>query len=352
MIEELEIWKPIQDCYDYEISNLGRVKNIKTGKYLKTSIRPDRYVNISLCVNNKTKNCKLHRLIAQAFIPNPENKPTVNHIDRNRSNNKLSNLEWATMSEQNKHSAKNQKSSYFCRPIIQKTIDNIYIQTFSSIKEASLWLFNKNLTKYNSLNELNQSIISSKICAVANGKRKNAYNFIWNYKDNNKYINNEIWKEIPYEIIGKYGYQVSNQGRIKDYKNIIKEKFSTSQEYIRLSINHKSYLLHRLIALTFLENPENKEHVNHKDGNKINNKLENLEWATCRENNIHKIETGLSNCKKKVNQYDKDMKYMNTFNSIKECAKANNITASCVSFNCLGLSKNPKIGYYFRYADE
>ena len=67
---------------------------------------------------------------------------------------------------------------------------------------------------------------------------------------------------------------------------------------------------------------------------------------------LNKIETGLSNCKKKVNQYDKDMKYMNTFNSIKECAKANNISASCVSFNCLGLSKNPKIGYYFRYADE
>lgn len=107
MEEKLEeVWKPIDECYNYEISNLGRVKNIKTGKHLKSCIRPDGYANITLNINNKNKTYKVHRLIAHAFIPNPENKPTVNHFDRNKSNNAITNLEWATMSEQNKHCAK------------------------------------------------------------------------------------------------------------------------------------------------------------------------------------------------------------------------------------------------------
>jgi hypothetical protein len=348
MIEELEIWKPIQDCYKYEISNLGRVKNIKTGKYLKSKIRQDGYENITLYINNKPKTFKTHRLIAQAFIPNPENKPTVNHIDRNKSNNSISNLEWATMSEQNYHSAKTMSSNrpYLFKKIVQKTLTEDFIQIFNSIKDASNWIINSKLTI-----QKNITNISSNICAVANGKKKLAYNYKWEYFNSEEIIINEIWKEIPYQIISKYGYQVSNQGRFKN-NNIIKEKFSTTHGYIRLSINHKSYLLHRLILLTFLENPENKEQVNHKDGNKTNNNLENLEWVTCRENNIHKIKTGLSNCTKKIIQYDNKMKYMNTYNSIVECALDNNISASCISNNCTGKTLNTKIGYYFRYADE
>jgi len=61
--------------------------------------------------------------------------------------------------------------------------------------------------------------------------------------------------------------------------------------YKIISINRKTYKLHRLVA--------NKEFVNHKDGNKLNNSLDNLEWATCPENNIHAIENGLSNSTKK-----------------------------------------------------
>ena len=341
---EEEIWKPIQDCYDYEISNLGRVKNIKTGKYLKSCIRPDGYVNISLCVNNKTKNCKVHRLIAQAFIPNPENKPTVNHIDRNRSNNSISNLEWATISEQNYHSAKimSPNRPYLCKKIIQKDLNDNYIQTFNSIKEASKWLINLKKTHLTNINTISEKI------RLAIKQKLYLYDYVWEYLTHKELLINEIWKEIPYKIIDKQGYQVSDQGRFKNNKNEIKEVYMSKSGYIRLRIGNKKYLLHRLIALTFLDNPLNKEHINHIDGDKLNN---NLEWSTCKENNIHKIQIGLSNCTKKVIQYDKNMNYVNKFNSIKECANANNISASCVSFNCLGLSKNPKISYYFRYAE-
>ena len=103
--------------------------------------------------------------------------------------------------------------------------------------------------------------------------------------------------------------------------------------------------------MTFLDNPQNKEFVNHKDGNKLNNLLENLEWATCLENNMHKINNCLSNITKKIIQYDTNMNKLNEYNSIVECAKALNISASCVSNNCREKTKSTKCGYIFRYAE-
>jgi hypothetical protein len=113
----------------------------------------------------------------------------------------------------------------------------------------------------------------------------------------------------------------------------------------------KHFYVHRLVALTFLENPENKELVNHKDGNKVNNFLENLEWATSLENNIHAIQSGLSKRRKTVIQYDTNMNKIQEFNSVVECAKTLNIGRSCISDSCNGKYKSTKCGYIFRYAE-
>ena len=79
----IEIWKPIKDFENiYEISNLGKVKNIKKNKIKETWIDNIGYLCVSLYKNNKKYNRKLARLLAETFIPNPENKPTVDHIDR------------------------------------------------------------------------------------------------------------------------------------------------------------------------------------------------------------------------------------------------------------------------------
>ena len=103
--------------------------------------------------------------------------------------------------------------------------------------------------------------------------------------------------------------------------------------------------------MSFLDNPENKVFVNHKDGNKLNNILENLEWATCLENNIHAIQSGLSKRRKKVIQYDTNMNKIQDFNSVIECAKTLNIGRSCISDNCTGKYTSTKCGYIFRYAE-
>lgn len=104
-----EIWKDIEGYEGlYQVSNLGRVKRLK-GTYMSTEriLKPrgnnTGYLQVHLCKNSKSKFDKVHRLVAQAFIPNPENKPQVNHIDENKTNNMVSNLEWVTVKENNNH---------------------------------------------------------------------------------------------------------------------------------------------------------------------------------------------------------------------------------------------------------
>jgi len=99
---EGELWKEFNG---YHVSNFGRVKSFKYKKprILKPRISLD-YLRVELCFDGKHKLFSVHRLVALAFIPNPENKPEVNHIDGNKLNNHISNLEWVTASENTRHS--------------------------------------------------------------------------------------------------------------------------------------------------------------------------------------------------------------------------------------------------------
>ena len=103
-------WKLIEG-FDgiYSVSNYGEVRNNKTGKLMKPRKNETGYLRINLTKNGKPKCMRVHRLVAQAFIPNPENKIQVNHIDFNRENNCVSNLEWVTNQENTQYSVCNRK---------------------------------------------------------------------------------------------------------------------------------------------------------------------------------------------------------------------------------------------------
>lgn len=106
-----EIWKDIKDYENiYQVSNLGRVKSLKritsnnhivNEKIRKLTIDKDGYFVVSLWINGKSKQHFVHRLVALSFIPNPDNKPHIDHINADKSDNRVENLRWCTQKENN-----------------------------------------------------------------------------------------------------------------------------------------------------------------------------------------------------------------------------------------------------------
>ena len=122
--------------------------------------------------------------------------------------------------------------------------------------------------------------------------------------------------------------------------------------YIYVKINSNKYAIHRLVALMFIPNLENKPFVNHIDGNKTNNNITNLNWVTCSENNIHNHNMGFVNYyTRKITQYDLDMKIIKIYNSIVQASKQLNISATNIS-GALRKKQNTAGGFIFKYLEE
>ena len=168
----LEIWRDIKNYEGiYEVSNLGRIKSISRNGTIKENriLKPNKvmgYSQVGLQKYGTRKHKKIHRLVAEAFIPNPENKKEVNHKDGNKANNCVDNLEWVTTSENQLHSYYELKNNI--KSVIQLSLNNEIIKEWESIAKV----------------EQELKISNADICKCCKGKRKTAGGYKWRYKEN------------------------------------------------------------------------------------------------------------------------------------------------------------------------
>lgn len=190
-----EIWRTAivngETWENYQVSNLGRVINLNyrgTGKAKLAELtkRKDGYFQVGLSKNEKTKYCLVHRLVAEVFLPNPENKPEVNHKiedDEGKTinivifnedgtiNKEKTTIEWCTHEYNINYGTRNEKvakakiNGKTSKTVLQFTLDGELIREWPSTKECGRNGFNQ-----------------GSIVECCNGKRKSAYGFIWRYK--------------------------------------------------------------------------------------------------------------------------------------------------------------------------
>ena len=201
-----EIWKEIKGYPNYQISNMGRIKSLNyncTGKekIMKLTNDKDGYLLVKIYKNKKQTTYKVHRLVAEAFIPNPDNKPYIDHINTDRTDNTVwlnedgsvnyekTNLRWVTQKENNnnplskKHISigkfgKNRGKEHFAsKPIIQFTKNNEFVKIWENAQVVA-----REWGLYS----------GSNILSCCRGILKTAYGFKWGYADD--------YERIPFKV--------------------------------------------------------------------------------------------------------------------------------------------------------
>lgn len=277
-------WLTIPNYSSYEANANGDIRNKKTKKLLTLDVRSDGYGYIGLKPDKEgwPRVIRVHRLIAATFLGECPSGYSVDHMDRNPKNNAISNLRYASHKEQRKNSSN--KGVSFKRTV-ELLKEGLLVRTFPSGKEAYEYL--------------GLSIgIRGFYRLVATSSTIGEFTVRYSFEPD---LEGELWKPV---VGFSETHLVSNLGRVrtKGGRLILQ---SIRDGYYRVSLNgsgkKKKCSVHRLVAEAFIGSGSEELIVNHIDGNKTNNKAENLNWMTKSENSLHAIALGLRK-KRKISE--------------------------------------------------
>jgi len=294
----------------YIVSSEGKIENIHTGKRLEPSLASNGtgYLRVTLSLETKRVAYPIHKIVALTFLGKLPKGKCVNHMNGNKLDNRIENLEYVTPKENAQHAVElglcGQRTSPMNGCYVQQfSLEGEYIQSYPSFAKAARETFCQ----------------ASHISAVCAGKRKQAGSFIWKRTEapvgDGCGINGFINDEYPNYIITRDGhvYNRSNGGRLKHNYN---------GTHPRVNLTNKlgkqvTRALHRLVALTYLDNPENHPNVYHKDGNTHNNHVDNLCWGQAAHESLDNYKKN----SKRVYQYTREGEFIQEFESVSGAAK-------------------------------
>lgn len=177
------LWKEIENLEKYLVSDTGLIQNKKTGNIIKPALTNNGYQMVSLYIGKgKSKRFYVHRLVAIAFLPNPDNLTDVNHKDYDKQNNSVNNLEWCTRSDNLKHSynyENRNKNREHAKELAEKNHEKMKIKVIQKALSGEF------IAEYNSLREAEEKtgIPIQNISSVTQGKRRSAGGYIWERSD-------------------------------------------------------------------------------------------------------------------------------------------------------------------------
>ncbi len=314
------------DDYDkrYKIFPSGKVYTMKLKRDLSQYTDKFGYKRLTLSKDGKEKKFLVHILVARHFIPNLENKKTVNHKNKDKSNNDVSNLEWSTAREQALHANNPENRG---RAIDKMDEDWDVIKTYKSLIDAAQDL------------GVSKSMIGFALRQSNKGSQYKG--FYWQHSNPREKVEDlSTVREIPEYT----DYLISEDGKIYNKKTklrVVPRINEGGYHFVKLTKDYKAcnLSLHRLVAATYIsEPPHSKSIVNHMDNDPYNNHYKNLEWTTKKGNSQHAADNGLGR-KCKVSQYYIDGEFIKTFDSYSNASEAVNINISAIRRAALGQQK-------------